>query len=213
MVVALAGLLVVASVTAAPEEYLAEGATLPPEPQCPEGSTSPGVFTDWYRRALQLNADLFVREYGRLPAEDELRPLLPEQIEANLSTLCNCLSSHDDDGCVASGTTLCLNNDRFKVEVAWQTSTGMGLGQVVPDGTGDSSIFWFFSPNNWEMLFKVLDGCVINGHFWVLFAATTDVGFTATVTDTQEDEVKVYTNQLGHAANAVVDTSAFATCP
>lgn len=55
--------------------------------------------------------------------------------------------------------------------------------------------------------------CGINNHFWVFFATTTDVGFTATVRDTQGAEVKVYTNPLGQAANAVTDTSAFATCP
>jgi len=115
--------------------------------------------------------------------------------------------------CTPNATTLCLNNNRFKVQVDWETGTGMGEGQVVPGGTGDSSNLWFFSPNNWEMLFKVLDGCAINNHYWVFFAATTDVGFTVTVTDTQEDEVTVYSNPLGQAANAVTDTSAFATCP
>ncbi len=114
--------------------------------------------------------------------------------------------------CMADATTLCLNNDRFKVEVEWETSTGTGLGQVVPGGTADSSNLWFFSPNNWEMLIKVLDGCDINNNFWVFFAATTDVGFTVTVTDTLEGETRVYTNPLGQAANAVTDTSAFATC-
>ncbi len=115
--------------------------------------------------------------------------------------------------CMSGATTLCLNNDRFKVEVDWETTDGTGLGQVVPGGTADSSNLWFFSPDNWEMLIKVLDGCGINDHFWVFFAATTDVGFTVTVTDTQEGEVKVYTNPPGQAADAVTDTSAFATCP
>ena len=115
--------------------------------------------------------------------------------------------------CGPDAETLCLRRGRFKVEVDWTTSTGTGPGVVVPGGTGDSSNLWFFSANNWELLIKVLDGCGINNNFWVFFAATTDVGFTVTVTDTQEDEVRVYTNPLGQAANAVTDTSAFATCP
>ncbi|MEM7353865.1 MAG: hypothetical protein AAF657_23900 [Acidobacteriota bacterium] len=115
--------------------------------------------------------------------------------------------------CVTDNDTLCLNNNRFKVEVMWDTGDDTGPAIVVPGGTGDSSNFWFFSANNWEMLFKVLNGCGINNHYWVFFAATTDVGFTATVTDTQTNEVKVYTNALGQAANAITDTSAFATCP
>ncbi len=119
------------------------------------------------------------------------------------------------DVCIPGPTTLCLNDDRFRVEVAWDTGSATGLGQVVPGGTGDSSNLWFFSPNNWEMLIKVLDGCAINDRFWVFFAATTDVGFTVTVTDTGSDgqPMKQYVNPLGQAADAVTDTSAFATCP
>ncbi len=115
-------------------------------------------------------------------------------------------------GCRSNATTLCLDNARFQVEVVWDSGTAMGLGQVVPGGTDDSSNFWFFSPDNWEMLIKVLDGCDINNNFWVFFAAATDAGFTVTVTDTQEDEVKVYTNPFGQAASAKTDTTAFATC-
>ena len=105
------------------------------------------------------------------------------------------------------------NDDRFQVEVGWATTTGMGVGQVVPGGSDTSANFFFFSADNWEMLIKVLDGCGITNHFWVFFAATTDVEFTVTVTDTQTDQVKQYFNPLGNPANAVTDTAAFATCP
>ena len=119
----------------------------------------------------------------------------------------------DTGNCIADADTLCLNNNRFQVEVVWNTATSSDNAIVVPGGTGDSSNFWFFSANNWELLFKVLDGCGINDRFWVFFAATTDVGFTATVTDTQTGTVQQYSNPLGQAANAVTDTDAFATCP
>ena len=49
--------------------------------------------------------------------------------------------------------------------------------------------------------------------FWVFYAATTDVGFTVTVTDLLTGTSKTYANPLGQAADAVTDTSAFATCP
>ena len=115
--------------------------------------------------------------------------------------------------CIPDNDTLCLNNNRFKVEVVWNTADDSDSAIVVPGGTGDSSNLWFFSPENWEMLFKVLNGCGINDRYWVFFAATTDVGFTATVTDTQTGDVKQYSNLLGQAADAVTDTDAFATCP
>ena len=115
--------------------------------------------------------------------------------------------------CVPDATTVCLNNDRFKVVVQWDTGSETGAGQIVPAGTDNSSNLWFFTSDNWEMLIKVLDGCAINNNFWVYFAATTDVGFTVTVTDTQTSQVRTYTNPLGQAANAVTDTEAFMACP
>ncbi len=116
--------------------------------------------------------------------------------------------------CTPGPTTMCLNGDRFRVEVEWNDFVGAsGPGSVAPCGVDDSGLFWFFSPNNWEMLVKVLDGCAINNNYWVFFAATTNVGYTLTVTDTQTNAVKTYTNPLGVAPPAETDTSAFATCP
>ena len=63
------------------------------------------------------------------------------------------------------------------------------------------------------MLVKVLNACGLNQHYWVFSAATTNVEYTLTVTDTQTGDKKTYFNPLGTAAPAVTDTSAFATCP
>jgi len=125
--------------------------------------------------------------------------------------------------CGPDADTMCLQGSRFKVEVTWRDKDGhTGSGMVAPCGTDDSGIFYFFSENNWEMLFKVLNGCSINDHYWVFFAATTNVEFTTRVTDTLTGFVKTYgksgeeieyTNPLGQPANAVTDTTAFATCP
>jgi hypothetical protein len=86
------------------------------------------------------------------------------------------------------------------------------VGHAVPF-TDDSGLFWFFSNSNMELLIKVLDGCSFNSHYWVFFAATTDQEFTVTVTDTLTGYVNQYTNPMKHPADAVTDTSAFATCP
>ncbi len=63
------------------------------------------------------------------------------------------------------------------------------------------------------MLIKVLDGCDITNHFWVFFAATTNVEYTVHVTDTDTGAVQQYFNPLGVAPPAITDTMAFATCP
>jgi hypothetical protein len=62
------------------------------------------------------------------------------------------------------------------------------------------------------MLVKVLDGCALNGRYWVFSAATTDVEYTLRITDTETGDVREYWNPLGSAAAALTDTGAFATC-
>jgi hypothetical protein len=124
------------------------------------------------------------------------------------------LSFPENDSCTPTETQLCLNNSRFKVQVNWESQDGRsGQGYAVPYGSEDSGMFWFFDEDNWEMLIKVLDGCAFNDRYWVFFAATTDQKFVVTVTDTLTEEVLQYTNPMKHPANAVTDTSAFATCP
>jgi hypothetical protein len=52
-------------------------------------------------------------------------------------------------------------------------------------GHHPGGLFWFFDSANPEILVKVLNGCALTNHYWVFYAATTNVGFTLTVTDTQ----------------------------
>ena len=116
--------------------------------------------------------------------------------------------------CAADGETLCLQGDRFTATVEWAEFQGnTGVGHVVPTVSDQSGLFWFFNPENWELMLKVLNGCGINDHYWVFSAATTNVEYTLTVTDTFSGEVRTYSNLLGVNAPAVTDTSAFATCP
>ncbi len=118
--------------------------------------------------------------------------------------------------CVPSSTTLCVNDSRFQVRIAWLTAAQNGAGTAVPvESAPDSGLFYFFGPTNIEMLVKVLDACVpaLGNKYWVFYAATTNVEITMTVTDTQTGKVQVYFNPLGTAALPVQDTKAFDTCP
>ena len=117
--------------------------------------------------------------------------------------------------CVEDAETLCLNDGRFRVTVDWTVpGSGGGAGQAIPY-TPDSGFFWFFNEDNLEMMIKVLDACAppLNGRYWVFFAATTNVGFTVTVSDTEANETNTYTSQAGPPAPATTDTVAFDTCP
>ncbi len=117
-------------------------------------------------------------------------------------------------GCRVGERELCLLDNRFRVTVDWQDDSGAtGPGRVVPFQSNDSGLFWFFAEDNWEMLVKVLDGCLVNDHYWVFASATTDVAYTLLVTDTYTGLERTYTHQQGTAAPAITDTQAFASCP
>lgn len=118
--------------------------------------------------------------------------------------------------CIPSGTTLCLDDTpgdrRFKVEVSFQAvGASPAPGNAVPLaslGIANGGVFWFFNPGNPEMLVKVLNGCGLGGHYWVFYAAATNVGLTTTVTDTVTGAHKTYANAAGTAAAPVQDTAA-----
>ena len=71
---------------------------------------------------------------------------------------------------------------------------------------------WFFSPDNPEMLIKILNACGVNGHYWVFYSAGTNVGLVTTVTDTITGRVRRYTNPDLLPAPALQHTQAF-SCP
>ena len=82
-----------------------------------------------------------------------------------------------------------------------------------PLGLDRGGLFYFTDPQNPEILIKILDGCAVNGHYWVFYAATTNVGFELTVSDTATSTTRVYSNPDLNVAPAITDTLAFATCP
>jgi hypothetical protein len=118
--------------------------------------------------------------------------------------------------CVPSATVQCLNNGRFSVKVSWKTSDGnTGQGQAIKY-TDQTALFWFFDSSNIEMMVKVLNACPLGSTYWVFSAATTDVEYTLTVTDSKSGLVKVYNHAQGTPAPAVTDTNPFdknAVCP
>lgn len=114
--------------------------------------------------------------------------------------------------CVADATTLCLNDDRFRVAVRWQTDGESGDGRAM-ELTGDTGYFWFFTENNVEVVIKVLNGCAIGeGAYWVFIGGLTDVRVEVEVEDVEADESKTYINEAGTLFRPVTDTAAFTTC-
>ena len=113
-----------------------------------------------------------------------------------------------------TATQLCLSGSRFAVTAKWATNDGAGgNGNVVAGAGANSGLFWFTSPDNWEILVKVLDGCGINNNKWVFGAASTALHYELTVTDVKTGQTKRYFSYFGEAAPAITDVTAFATCP
>lgn len=118
--------------------------------------------------------------------------------------------------CVPSATRLCLADGRFQVAVEWAEALDHDVGHRARAEplTGNTGSFWFFRPDNVELLVKVLDACgpPFDG-FWVFAAGLTNVDVRLRVTDTGTGELWERHSPLGLAFEPVLDTSAFATCP
>ena len=115
--------------------------------------------------------------------------------------------------CQASAEAACLQGGRFRATLTYSDPSGnTGNAKVATGRSADTALFYFFEPNNWEVMVKVLNGCVLNSHFWVYGSASTDVAFTLTVQDLETGAERKYSNPLGQLANGITEGFAF-VCP
>ncbi len=110
-------------------------------------------------------------------------------------------------GCTPSSTRLCLQNDRFQVEVLRSA-----IAQPAVKLTPETGTFWFFNAANAEVFVKVLDGSGLNEHYWVFYGSLTDRDYTVRVVDTLTGRVVNYNNALGNNCGKG-DTIAFPDTP
>lgn len=109
--------------------------------------------------------------------------------------------------------SLALHGGRFRATVAWRDFQGnTGQGALVPGHARSSGLFSFFTPDNWEVMVKLLDGCTVNGRFWAFVAAATSVEYTLRIEDLVTGEIWERTNPLGVLSPAFADVEAFAGC-
>lgn len=113
--------------------------------------------------------------------------------------------------CVGESFAPCVSGGRYRVRVDYATPTLHGTGQ--PIALGDDSVgFWFFSPDNTEVVVKVLDGCAVNDAHWVFAGGVTDVEVTVTVVDTHTGRTRRYFNPAGRPFAPIRDVYAFGDC-
>lgn len=120
----------------------------------------------------------------------------------------------DRQTCTLEGdASLCLLNGRYRVTATWEGFQGQtGIARVVRGATDNTGLLWFFSDDNWELMVKVLDGCLVNNRVWAFISGTTNVGYTVTVTDTVSGAERVFVNPPGRTSDTVLDTDAFQAC-
>jgi len=108
----------------------------------------------------------------------------------------------------AAGEQLLLHDGRFRAELSWRAPQGnSGSGRAVAL-TPEAGYFWFFHPDNAEVVLKVLDARALNGCFWVFGGTMSNVEYTISVTDTETQELRTYVNPQGQFSN-FGDTAAF----
>lgn len=110
---------------------------------------------------------------------------------------------------------LCLQDDRFSVEVTWSNpGTGQGgTGVPVPFAdNGSTGAFHFFGAENLELLVKVLDGRPLNGNWWIYWGGLTDLALELTVLDLVTGARRVFQRPAGDLCGAA-DISALPDAP
>ena len=98
--------------------------------------------------------------------------------------------------CVADGDSLCLLGGRYRVEAVFKNQHAggaTGAGRAVPS-SDRAGYFWFFNPNNFELVVKMLPGAALNGHSWLFYGALSDVEYWVVATDLETGETSSYHN-------------------
>jgi hypothetical protein len=73
----------------------------------------------------------------------------------------------------------------------------------------DGGAFWIFEPANPEVFVKLLDGCSLNGHYWLFVSGLTDLGTRLGVSDFGSETVRIIETSDGEPYPSVFDTEAF----
>jgi len=109
--------------------------------------------------------------------------------------------------CTAA-TGLCLVDDRFLMEVTWQTPQDVSRRGFAVSLTPDTGAFWLTRPADLEVFVRIVDGRALNGSFWVLAGSLALPTFELKVTDTATGALNTYLVPAGTFAS-IVDLNAF----
>ena len=101
-----------------------------------------------------------------------------------------------------------LIGGRFSVSLVWLDRSSTPAA-AHPMRLSDNAVaFWFFTPNNIELVLKIMDGRAVNASFWVFAGSLTDVAYDVSVTDGATGRVWQRHKEAG-ALESFADTRAF----
>jgi uncharacterized repeat protein (TIGR01451 family) len=108
-----------------------------------------------------------------------------------------------------AGDALLLAGGRFRVELTWKTPAGLAGRGRVRSLSENGGYFWFFHPEDVEVIVRVHDACAAFAHFWVFTSGLTNLEVQLTVTDLATGRRRTYANPQGQPFEPVLDTRAF----
>lgn len=115
-------------------------------------------------------------------------------------------------GCSPASAPLVLDEDRFELCTRWEDFAGnFGDGSPTPP-RATSGGFWFFSPDNLELVAKTVDGCDYNASYWTFAAGLTNLGVDLTILDHWSGRTRTYWNPPRSAYQPLLDIESLETC-
>jgi phosphatidylinositol-3-phosphatase len=129
-------------------------------------------------------------------------PCLNHACDANVATMSDLFAP------IAPAQVVPAPPTRFLSSVTWTDAKGNVQTASLSPLSAETKGFWFFSPDQIDLVVKVVDGRAVNGKFWVFYGSLTTEQYTLTVTDTLTGATKTYTNGAGQTSSGA-DTSAF----
>jgi len=156
-----------------------------------------------------------------LPGRDQtilVAPTLAQLGTYNFACIRVCGAGHGDmhgviEVTIDDASVLRLMGGRFLVVASFRDSDGTMTLAHPAVLTSDSGDFWFFQPDNVELVVKVLDGCALNGRFWFFATGLTNVEVTLFLEDSLGSDSRTYASAAGAPYAPIQDVDAFSSCP
>jgi plastocyanin len=108
---------------------------------------------------------------------------------------------------------VCLAGGRFEATVEYHRSPlDRQTGRILLPEAPGAGLFSSSQSADPQLLVNVVDGCNVNGHYWLYLATAADLEVTVRVRDTQTGRTWAYFNPAGRVPAPVRDVEAFAAC-